>query len=243
MAQDGDEVRLDLISTRWTLLQRAHKGAGPVLAAAQSQLLERYGGAIQRYLMGALKNPDAVHDLFQDFACRFLHGDFRGACAEKGRFRDFLKGVVSHMVADYCKRRQRQPLGLPEKFPEPAASSDSENDRLFQESWRDELLAKTWLALEEVERTTNQPFFTVLRFRADHPDLRSPELASGLGEKLQKPLTAPAVRQWLHRAREKFADLLRAQVVDSLASDDPDDLDDELRDLGLSGYLKSEPGA
>lgn len=238
MADHDDKGRLEMISTKWTLLKRAHQGAdgAGAAAAAQAQLLDRYGGAVRRYLLGSLKDAEAADDLFQDFACRFLHGDFHGANPDKGRFRDYLKGVVSHMVADFCKRRQKQPQGMPENFPEPEAAP-AQLDQLFQESWRDELLSKAWLALEEMERTTGQPFYTVLRFRADHPELRSPELASGLSEKLQKPITAAGVRQLVHRAREKFADLLRDKVQASLSSDDPDDLEAELRDLGLAVYL------
>ena len=48
----------------------------------------------------------------------------------------------------------------------------------------------------------------MLRYRVDHPDLRSPELAAGLTEKLGKPINAGAVRVLLHRAREVFAELL-----------------------------------
>jgi len=170
-----------------------------------------------------------------------LHGDFRGACPEKGRFRDYLKAVVSHLVADFWKRRRRQPMGLPENIPEPAAPAP-DLDRLFQESWRDELLAKTWQALAELERSTGQPFHTVLRFRADHPDLRSPELASELGEILRRPLTAPGVRQLVHRAREKFADLLREKVKASLGSDDAEALETELQGLGLLAYFRRKRG-
>jgi RNA polymerase sigma factor (sigma-70 family) len=241
MAEHEDKGRLEMISTRWTLLNRAHKGAGDVgpdaIAQAQSQLLDQYEGAVKRYLLGALKDAEAADDLFQEFAYRFLHGDFRGANPDKGRFRDYLKGVVSHMVADFCKRRQRQPQGLPEKFPEPEAAPTPQMDALFQESWRDELLAKTWLALQEMERATGQPFHTVLRYRADHPELRSPELAAGLAEKMQKMITAAGVRQLVHRAREKFADLLRTEVQATVAGDDPEDVEDELRDLGLAVYL------
>jgi len=52
-----------------------------------------------------------------------------------------------------------------------------DSDRDFLTSWRDELLAHAWTALERFERDTGQPYFTVLRYRADHPDLRSPQMA------------------------------------------------------------------
>ena len=36
-------------------------------------------GAAYRYLLGAVHDPDAADDLCQDFAVRFLRGDFRRA--------------------------------------------------------------------------------------------------------------------------------------------------------------------
>jgi DNA-directed RNA polymerase specialized sigma24 family protein len=231
--------RLEAIPTRWTLLDRAHHGGDEQAAAeARARLLESYGGAVRRYLLGALRDADAADELFQEFAYRFLHGDFRSANPERGRFRDYLKGVISHLSADHFQRRKRQMPNLPQDFPEPAAAP-VDLDRVFQESWRDELLARTWRSLEDAEKLTGQPFHTVLRFRADHPDLRSPELARQLSESMQRPLTAAGVRQLLHRSREKYADLLKQHVLASLSSDDPDALNEELRDLGLLPYVQT----
>jgi RNA polymerase sigma factor (sigma-70 family) len=233
-----EPARLEAISTRWTLLERAHQGGEDEAAAARAHLLDSYGGAVRRYLLGALRDPDAADELFQEFAYRFLHGDFRSANPERGRFRDYLKGVISHLTADFHKRRQRQLPNLPADFPEPAAEP-TDVDRVFHESWRDDLLARTWQSLAEAEKLTGQPFHTVLRFRADHPEMRSPELAHQLAETMQRPLTAAGVRQLLHRAREKFADLLKQHVLASLSSDDPDELIEELGDLGLLAYVQT----
>ena len=115
-----DPSRLELMSTRWTLLEQAHGGTDGA-AAARSHLLERDGGAVRRYSRGAAKDPDAADDLFQEFAYRFLHGDFKGASPERGRFRDFLKGVISHLVADFCKRQGRRMVNLPDGVAEPMA--------------------------------------------------------------------------------------------------------------------------
>ncbi len=79
------DERLEMISTRWTLLQRAHRdGDERGAAAARANLLENYGGAVRRYLLGALRDADAADELFQEFAYRFLHGDFRSASPERG---------------------------------------------------------------------------------------------------------------------------------------------------------------
>ena len=115
MAPDNPNARLNLISTRWTLLGRAC-GDDAEAQAAKTDVLERYGGAIRRYLLGAVRDEDAADDLFQEFVCRLLRGGFRGADRARGRFRDYLKGVLAHLVVDYHRARQRQPLALPQNF-------------------------------------------------------------------------------------------------------------------------------
>jgi RNA polymerase sigma-70 factor (ECF subfamily) len=113
-----------------------------------------------------------------------------------------------------------------------------DSDRDFLTSWRDELLAHAWAALERFERDTGQPYFTVLRYRADHPDVRSPQIAEELSSHLKKRLSSSSVRQSLHRAREKFADLLLEEVVQSLESPSSQALEQELIDLQLWEYCR-----
>jgi RNA polymerase sigma-70 factor (ECF subfamily) len=108
--------------------------------------------------------------------------------------------------------------------------------------WRDELLAKTWEELHGVEKQTGQPLYTLLLLRAEHPRLTSDRMAQELGGSLGRPLTAAGVRQTLHRAREKFADLLVAEVGRSLQTSAPDQLEQELIDLGLLDYCRMAVG-
>jgi hypothetical protein len=62
----------------------------------------------------------SAEDLFEESALRLVHGDLRGADAGRGRFRDFVKGVLFHLVADHHKRQRRRPRPLPSAYPEPA---------------------------------------------------------------------------------------------------------------------------
>src|SRR5207249_5271323 len=118
----------------------------------------------------------------------------------------------------YRKQQRQWPGPLPAKEAVLAAQpEDLESDRQFIESWCDELLARAWAALATVDARTGQPFYAVLRFRADHPQMRSPQLAEQLTAQLGRPFTAAGVRQTLHRAREKFAAFLLDEVTHSLA--------------------------
>lgn len=239
MQPETSNQHLSRISTLWTLVHQAHAGAENA-SSAQRVLMERYCGAVHRYLLGALRDEHAADDLFQEFCVRFLRGAFRNADPERGRFRDFVKTAVYHLVIDYQKRKYKL-AGAPLEAAEPAVETPSlaESDRAFLESWREQLMDRTWLALDALEKKTGQPHFTVLRFRTDHPLLSSQELAEQLGPHLNKSLTVDAVRQALHRARDKFTDLLLAEVEQSLENAERGRVEEELADLGLLAYCST----
>src|SRR5262249_49941536 len=137
------------------------------------------------------------------------------------------------------KKRKRSPQPLNPDAPEPAAeASTAEQDREFLTSWRDELLARAWTALDAFEKESGKPFYKVLRFRVEHAELSSAQLAEQLGAQMGKSLTAAGFRQTLHRAREKFADLVLDQVLQSLDNPSAEHLEQELIDLGLLDYCR-----
>jgi RNA polymerase sigma-70 factor (ECF subfamily) len=240
MSANDANRHLSRISTLWSLVSLAHHEAGDEVNAAQQKLLERYSGAIRRYLLGALRDPDAAEDLFQDFAYRFLHGDLRRVDPQRGRFRDYVKGVLFHLIADYHKKRQRLPRQLPSEHPDPSVDCepDAEQDQAFLTSWRDELLARTWTALAESDRANGQSYHAVLRFKAEHQQLRSHEMAEQLSQTLGKPLTAAGVRKTIDRARDRFADLLLDEIAQAMSDPTPEHLEEELIDLNLLEYCR-----
>jgi RNA polymerase sigma-70 factor (ECF subfamily) len=68
--------------------------------------------------------------------------------------------------------------------------------------------------------------------------MRSPQLAEQLTARLGRPFTAAGVRQTLHRAREKFADLLLDELAHSLEYPQAEQLAQELVELGLLDYCR-----
>jgi RNA polymerase sigma-70 factor (ECF subfamily) len=236
MKLDEPRQSLNDISTMWTVVGQAHHGSGNAVGAAQAELLQRYSRAIHRYLLGALHDAEAADELGQEFALRFLRGDFAKANPERGRFRDYVKGVLSKLIADHYRRRGRV-RRLPEDAPDPA-DCDPGHDRDFLEPWRDELMEHAWNALAEEQERTGKPFYTVLQFRSKHPKLHSPQMAEQLSTQLGTQVTAVWVRQTLHRARDKFIDLLVHSVLETLARPTYDDLVDELGNLGLLKYCE-----
>lgn len=241
MEPERQDQHLSRISTLWTVVRHAKDGPAAAIRAAQEELMSRYRPAVYRYLLGALRDPDAADELTQEFALRFLRGDCRQADPQRGRFRDFVKGVLFHLIADYHRRQRVQPVPLPAEASGPAAAEPSPEDlfdRDFRDSWRAALLARAWDALARIQQETGQPFHTVLRFRIEHPDLRSRQMAEELGAQLKQPVSADWVRQTLHRGRDKFADLLLADVADTLQNPTAEELQNELVDLGLLTYCE-----
>jgi RNA polymerase sigma-70 factor (ECF subfamily) len=147
--------------------------------------------------------------------------------------------VLFHLIADYHKQQERWPGPLPRDGPALAANpQDADPDPPFVERWRDHLLARAWAALAEIEAGTAQSYYAVLRFRADHPEMRAPQQAEELTAQLGRTFTAAGVRQILHRARQKFATLLLDEVAYSVERSTTQQLAEELADLGLLDYCR-----
>jgi RNA polymerase sigma-70 factor (ECF subfamily) len=265
MEEQDIQNRLSRINTLWTMLfqaqgkpqapevretelagstELANRPQSPAdsgaVRAAQQALLQRYCGAVYRYLLAAVRDANVADELSQEFALAFLRGDFKRADPGRGRFRDYVKTVLFHLVSTYHRKQQKLPRAMPAEFPEPSAEEPDTlpSDQEFIDRWREQLLARSWEALGEVERKTGQLYHTVLRFRAKNPGVQSAQMAERLGAHLGRPFTAAGIRQTLHRARDKFADLLLDEVICSLETSDPDQVEQELIDLGLLSYCQ-----
>jgi RNA polymerase sigma-70 factor (ECF subfamily) len=107
------------------------------------------------------------------------------------------------------------------------------------QSWRAELLARAWQALERFEQESRRPFYQALRLRVESPDLSRPQLAEQLAARLGKPVTPAAYRQTLCRARKAFGGFLVEEVAHSLLDPSPEAIERELADLGLLEYCRS----
>src|SRR5262249_37905763 len=138
------------------------------------------------------------------------------------------------LVTDYHRARQAAPRSLAPELAAPALSG-AEDAATFVASWREELLEKTWNALER----HNPTYKAALALRVQEPDLPSPKMAELLSAQLGKPIAAPLVRKALQRAHEKFADLLIDEVAASLEAATPVELEQELIELDLLRFCKS----
>jgi RNA polymerase sigma-70 factor (ECF subfamily) len=239
--QEDRNSRLAEISSQWTLLFQAHQGTPEQVAAAQVELLGRYAGAVHRYLLAALRNPEAAEELAQEFALRFLRGDFHRADPARGRFRDFLRRALRNLMTDYRRRENVRPRPVGDQLPEPAdlAADEVDFDRQFLASWRAEMMLRAWQSLADLQEKTRQPYHTVLQLRVENPDLTSAQLAERLSATLGRPIQAGGVRTALQRSRDRFVEFLIEEVSGGLDDPTPEQVEQELIDLGLHKYCKT----
>jgi RNA polymerase sigma-70 factor (ECF subfamily) len=237
---DNADAHLSQMTTIWTMVYQARSGKPDQVGEAISRLMLQYAGAVHRYLLKILRNPEIAAELDQEFALRFIRGDFRNCDPSRGRFRDYVKRALQNLVNDYY-RRQRPNVSMDALFYEPLAE-DTDPPQFeveFIESWKKDLLERAWRLLLELEEKSGLPYYTVLRLRVDHPDLRSQKLAERLSSVLGRTITAGAFRQSVQRARAKYVNFLIGEVKASLQDPTAENVEEELGDLGLLEFCRS----
>jgi len=229
-------IPLSSMETCWTTVGQAHAGPDDAARSARGALLERYHGAVYRYLLGAVRDPDVAGELAQEFALRVLRGDLRRADRERGRFRDYLRAVLSNLVNKHFQTRQRLPRTVGEETwaalnpSAPGAAAPT-----LEECLREEILARTWRQLKQ-----SQPrYHTVLLLRVEQPELSSTEMAERLTAITGAPWTAGQARKVLERARVTFLGLLLEEVASSLQCPRAEDLCEALQELDLLKYCRT----
>ena len=145
------------------------------------------------------------------------------------------------MVIDYRRKRFRDQQHMANRSVAGDPAVEDSNPQLFDDSWRTEILNRAWNALQAYQEKRGNVYYSVLRFRAENPDMPSHEMAVALNEQLSQgqTLTSDSVRQSLRRAREKFAGMLIDEVGMSIGSNDLELIERELVDLELLQYCQS----
>lgn len=238
MNSDAIDKRLSQISTVWSLIDRTRGKDDTTTAVAL--LVERYQAAAYRYLLAATRDPDAADELFQEFALRLVRGDFGKADPSRGRFRDYVKSALINLVNTHQTKRKKHAHGPLTADPAAPETERFDSDAEFLMDWRQALLDLAWQALAAEQGPTGPPYHAALRLRNDNPTAPVTQLAEQLTAELKppQPYTDAGVRKILQRARERFTDLLVAEVARSLREPTDEALTEELFDLGFHAYCQ-----
>ncbi len=222
--------RLSQIETVWTMVHDANSGEVEGIRDSQIRFLGIYGPAARQYLLGAVKDTHVADDLFQDFALRFLRGDLRNADPSRGNFRSYLKSVLYRMVADHYRHNKKQLPSMEDLDP---AVDESISVDTSTANRRQCLLDMGWQRLKKLEAVTGKMFYSVLRLRADQPNLRSAEMARVIAEQTGQEVSQANIRVLLHRARDRFERILVESIAETLGTSSIERIEDELASLDL----------
>lgn len=214
-------------ATLWTVILRA-KGRS---REALEELVGAYWKPIYFYIRRWGASVDEAKDLCQGFFTEFLERDFlKSVSREKGKFRTFLLTTLKHYLINQAERARaqkrgggRDPLSLDfvraEKEFSLAPVTHDTPERAFDRQWALAAIARALEALGlEMEPAV---------FEAVKPHLAGGPAYAETARRLGMPVTQ--LNNLIHRTRKRYRDLLKAEVVDSMA--DPAQADDELRHL------------
>lgn len=231
------DSHLSAISTNWDDIFAARDDS---TGSIRNQVLVRYSSCVYEYILSAARSADAADDLSQEFALRFVRGDYKNADPSKGRFRDYLRASLRNLITDHFRKNKEIAFNLlaPQWISEMSVDRQlADLERNFHANWREQVLSLAWKALRRSDSGRSNNYYAVLRYRSRHPEANSTEMAKALTIQLGKPVNSDWVRQKLKRARKKFTDLLALEVRNSLSDKSEEAIREELAALGLLKYL------
>jgi RNA polymerase sigma factor (sigma-70 family) len=225
-------------TTHWSLVLAAGSPESTRYHEALEVLCRTYWFPIYAYLRRQGHGVHESEDHAQGFLTHMIEmRDLSGADPERGRFRSFLLSMLKHFVADQRIRSRAQKRGGGKKALsldfasaetryklEPAHQLSP--DKLFEKSWAFTVLAQTMARLKaETSDTTKQKLFEQLKAHLGGQSHAIPyrELAARL------EMTEGAVKVALHRLRQRYRELLREYIAQTVST--PKDVEDEIRAL------------
>ena len=236
--RESSPACLAQITTIWTNILRARGGPEQADAEELARFFDRYQRPILHYLQRCVGDDNSAADLFQEFALRFVRGDFAGSRPRSGSFRQYLKTALVNLVRDHQSRNAKAPR--PWSTREPQVPDEKQQAELIDHALRDELLGRAWEMLQQLEASGESPDYSILRERVTHPDLSAAELGArltGLGIRQEVPDEA-LTRKLVQRAREEFAEQLLQATQRMLGVSAWEPVAEELAQLGLLQYCE-----
>ncbi len=227
-------------TTRWSLVRQALSASDPAAGKALATLCEAYWYPVYAFIRRSGKSSHDAEDLTQGFFARLLEKDILAAAdREKGRLRIFLLTCVRRYLADEHDRAMAQKRGAsvlvsfnPEWAEEAYAVElvdDVTPDRLFQRRWALAILEQSFQLLREefvaagkgAQFETLRPF---LGFGLD-PEQRYEDIAAATGTPVG------TLKTQVFRLRQRWRELLFAQVATTLDSPSEKEIKGELSEL------------
>ncbi|HEY5910564.1 MAG TPA: sigma factor [Verrucomicrobiae bacterium] len=229
----------EFCTTHWSVVLSVARGDSPAAAAAALESICRaYWSPVYCFVRRRGYGPQDAEDLTQEFFAELLaRGDFDGLDRSRGKFRSFLIACLTHFLAkDWRGRKALKrgggrtivPLDGAEAEDRYANEQATESDPalLFDRQWALAILEQALSALgaEQAAAGKGLQFEQLRAFLTLAPEL------SGYEEASRRLQTTPgAVAAAVHRLRQRYRDLVRESVAQTVAT--PIELEEEIRYL------------
>jgi RNA polymerase sigma-70 factor (ECF subfamily) len=227
-------------TTHWSVVLTAGAGQSDADAAGRAleHLCRTYWPPLYAYIRRRGFGPDDAQDLTQEFFARLLERkDLTWVSPDKGRFRSFLLASLNHFLCNEWDRSRAIKRGaqvafisIDEDSPQHRSLIESIADlpaeRAFEKRWATALLDAAFERLrQESTQAGKADLFDQLKpFLAGEPDPGEyGTVATRLG------WTHGSVAVAVHRLRQRYADLVREEIAQTVAQ--PEAVEAEMREL------------
>lgn len=224
-------------TTHWSMVLAAGNGGDASSEGPLETLCRQYWQPLHAFARQKGYSPEEAQDLTQGFFAHVLEGNVLNfATPERGRFRTFLLAAFKNFVANDWNRGQRLKRGGGREFLswEELATCDEGShepvhdetpERNFDRQWAQTMLKEVLVKLRtEMDQAGAGARFDHLKgyLTGNAPDSYS-EVAKKVG------LSEPAIKSAIFRLRQRFGQLVREHVAQTVSS--PAEVDAEIRYL------------
>ncbi len=226
------------VTTHWSVVLEAGRKDTSQAMGALEQLCRVYWYPLYAYIRRRGYAPPDAQDLTQEFFARLLERKWLARADQtKGRFRTFLLHALERFLANEWDKARALKRGggqklVPLEFETGETRYRAEPpdvrtpEQTFERRWAVALLSEVMQRLEaNYGQEGKAELFAALQpcLVGDREGLPYPQLAQELG------LKEGAVRVAVHRLRQRYRELLRAEIAHTVAA--TEDVDAEMKHL------------
>ncbi len=236
--RDAQGTAAQFATTHWSVVLAAGQSASTEANQALELLCRTYWYPLYAYVRRKGYDAHVAQDLTQEFFARLLARNYLSvADRNKGKFRSFLLGCLEHFLAREWtrahaqKRGGGQPLFSLDQIDaenryllEPA--HDLTAERIFDRRWATTLLNQAMARLrEECLASQKGDLFesTQNYLSGERGEFSYADVAAAL------KTSEGAIKVAVHRLRQRYGELVRAEIAQTVAS--PEEADEELHYL------------
>src|SRR5438445_2512035 len=223
-------------TTHWSVVLLAGKSRDPQSSMALEKLCRTYWSPLFAFARRKGWTEEDAKDLTQQFFARLLEkNDFESVDPQKGKFRTFLLTSFSHFLSNELDRARAAKRGGGQKiFSLDELQSEHSNgvgiaadlpaDTVYDLRWAMTIMESALAHLREEWEPKSNQFKHLKKFLTEDPAQGEyASLAQQLGS------TVPTVAVTVHRLRNRYRELVRAEVAQTVRS--PLELEEEMRHL------------